>query len=244
MKINKKTALITGANQGIGKEIAIKLLQKGIQVIGTSTSVNGVKIINKYLKKNGFGFVLDLKDSDSILEKMKEIYKKEYSIDILINNAGTKLDNLLVYMSNQEWENVIKINLTSIFYLSKSVIRSMIKKKFGRIITIGSVIGYIGNQGQINYSASKSGLVGFHKSLALEVASKGITVNIVSPGFIKTNLTKDLNIFQYKKHLSKIPMKRIGKPEEIADAVVFLSSEKASYITGHTLHVNGGMYMT
>jgi 3-oxoacyl-[acyl-carrier protein] reductase len=175
---------------------------------------------------------------------MKEIYKKKYSIDILINNAGIKLDNLLVYMNNKEWENVIKINLTSIFYMSKSVIRSMIKNKYGRIITIGSVIGYVGNEGQVNYSASKSGLIGFHKSLALEVASKGITVNIVAPGFIKTNLTKSLNVFQYKKHLSKIPMKRIGTVEEIADAVIFLSSEKASYITGHTLHVNGGMYMT
>ncbi|QCI24986.1 beta-ketoacyl-ACP reductase [Buchnera aphidicola (Rhopalosiphum padi)] len=236
--------MVTGANQGIGKEIAIKLSQKGIQVIGTSTTISGVKVIDRYLKKNGFGFVLDLKDTDSILEKMKEIYKKKYSIDILINNAGVKLDNLLVYMNNKEWENVIKINLTSIFYMSKSVIRSMIKKKYGRIITIGSVIGYIGNEGQVNYSASKSGLIGFHKSLALEVASKGITVNIVAPGLIKTNLTKNLNIFQYKKHLSKIPMKRIGTVEEIADAVIFLSSEKASYITGHTLHVNGGMYMT
>ena len=244
MKIEKKTALVTGANQGLGKEIAIKLSQKGIQVIGTSTTVDGVKTINKYLKKNGFGFILDLKDTDSILEKMKEIYKKKYSIDILINNAGITSDNLLVYMNNKEWENVIKINLTSVFYMSKSVIRSMIKKRYGRIVTIGSVIGYLGNQGQINYSASKSGLIGFHKSLALEVAQKGITVNIVSPGFIKTNLTKNLNCFQYKKHLSKIPMKRIGTAEEIANAVIFLSSEKASYITGQTIHVNGGMYMT
>ncbi|WP_367682250.1 3-oxoacyl-[acyl-carrier-protein] reductase [Buchnera aphidicola] len=236
-------ALVTGANQGIGKEIAKKLSEKGIKVIGTSTTINGVKIINQYLKKNGFGFVLNLKDTDSILEKMKEIYKKNYSIDILINNAGIKSDNLLVYMNSREWENVIKINLTSIFYMSKSVIRSMIKNKYGRIITIGSVIGSIGNRGQVNYSASKSGLIGFHKSLALEVASKGITVNIVAPGLIDTQLTKKLNILQYKKHLSNIPMQRLGTTKEIADAVMFLSSEKASYITGQTLHINGGMYM-
>lgn len=243
MKIKRKTALVTGANQGIGKEIAIKLAKKGIKVIGTSTSINGVKTINKYLKKNGFGFILDFKETSSIVEKMKEIYEKKYSIDILINNAGIKSDNLLIHMNDKEWENVIKVNLTSIFYMSKSVIRSMIKKKYGRIITIGSVIGSMGNQGQVNYSTSKSGLIGFHKSLALEVASKGITVNIVSPGLIKTNFIKKLNQVQYKKNLCKIPMKRIGTTKEIADAVIFLSSEKASYITGHTLHVNGGMYM-
>lgn len=213
-------------------------------MIGTSTTVNGVKTINQYLNKNGFGIILDLKDTDSILEKMKEIYKKKYSIDILINNAGITSDKLIVYMNTREWENVIKINLTSVFYMSKSVIRSMIKKKYGRIITIGSVIGSIGNRGQVNYSASKSGLIGFHKSLALEVASKGITVNIVAPGLIDTKLTKKLNTFEYKKHLSNIPMKRLGTKKEVADAVIFLSSEKASYITGQTLHINGGMYMT
>lgn len=213
-------------------------------MIGTSTTINGVKAINQYLKKNGFGIILDLKDTDSILEKMKEIYKKKCSIDILINNAGITSDKLMVYMNTREWENVIKINLTSVFYMSKSVIRSMIKKKYGRIITIGSVIGSIGNRGQVNYSASKSGLIGFHKSLALEVASKGITVNIVAPGLIDTKLTKKLNTFQYKKHLSNIPMKRLGTKKEVADAVIFLSSEKASYITGQILHINGGMYMT
>ncbi|QCI17169.1 beta-ketoacyl-ACP reductase [Buchnera aphidicola (Aphis helianthi)] len=243
MKNIKKTALVTGANKGIGKAIAIKLIKNGIKVIGTSTTQYGVQIINKYAKKNGFGLILDLKDTNSITEKIKEIYKNKYAIDILINNAGIKLDKLLVYMNDQEWEDVIKINLTSIFYTSKAVIRSMIKKKSGRIITISSIIGYIGGKGQINYSTSKSGLIGFHKSLALEVASKGITVNIVSPGLIQTDFIKDLNIFQYKKYLSQIPMKRLGKVEEIADAVIFLSSKKASYITGQTLHVNGGMYM-
>ncbi|QFQ32522.1 beta-ketoacyl-ACP reductase [Buchnera aphidicola (Aphis fabae)] len=243
MKITTKTALVTGANKGIGKAIAIKLLEQGIRVIGTSTNKYGVQTINKYLKKNGFGFILDLKDTNSITEKIKEIYKHKYSIDILVNNAGVKLDKLLVHMNNTEWEDIIKINLTSIFYTSKAVIRSMIKKKEGRIITINSIIGYTGNKGQINYSTAKSGLIGFHKSLALEVASKGITVNMVAPGLIQTDFIKNLNIFQYKKYLSNIPMKRLGKAEEIADAVIFLSSKKASYITGQTLHINGGMYM-
>ncbi|QCI17746.1 3-oxoacyl-[acyl-carrier-protein] reductase [Buchnera aphidicola (Acyrthosiphon lactucae)] len=243
MNKNKKTALITGANRGIGKEIAKKLINKGVQVIGTSTTKDGVKTIDDYLKGNGFGLVLNLKNTNSIAEKIKEIYQKKYSIDILINNAGIKQDNLLVKMKNKEWEDVIKTNLSSVFYLIKSIIRPMIKKRQGRIITISSVIAYIGNKGQVNYSASKSGLIGFHKSLALEVASKGITVNLVSPGFIKTRFTNTLDSVQYKKYLSNIPMKRLGKKEEIADAVIFLSSSKASYITGHTLHVNGGMYM-
>ncbi|QCI18323.1 SDR family oxidoreductase [Buchnera aphidicola (Aphis nasturtii)] len=243
MKTIKKTALVTGANKGIGKAIAIKLAEKRIRVIGTSTTKYGVEIINKYLKKNGFGLILDLKDTDSITETIKKIYKKKYSIDILVNNAGAKSDKLFIKMNDKEWEDIIKINLTSIFYTSKAVIRSMIRKKEGRIITISSIIGYTGNKGQINYSASKAGLIGFHKTLALEVASKGITVNIIAPGLIKTDFIKDLNIFQYKNYLSKIPMKRLGTAEEIADAVIFLSSQKAAYITGQTLHINGGMYM-
>lgn len=243
MKTIKKTALVTGASKGIGKAIAMKLSAQGIRVIGTSTTQKGVQIINRYLKKNGFGLVLNLQDTNSISNKIQKIYTYERSIDILINNAGVKLDKLLVHMNHKEWEDVIRINLTSIFYTSKAVIRSMIKKKEGRIITISSIIGYTGNRGQINYSASKSGLIGFHKSLALEVASKGITVNMIAPGLIQTGFIKDLNIFQYKKYLSQIPMKRLGKAEEIADAVIFLSSKKASYITGQTLHINGGMYM-
>lgn len=243
MNTNRITALVTGANRGIGKGISEKLIQNGIHVIGTSTNQNGVKIINNYLKNTGFGCILNVKDINSIKEVIKIIHKKNYTIDILINNAGITADNLLVNMTNKEWENIIQTNLTSVFYLTKYVIRSMIKKRTGRIITIGSVIAYTGNQGQINYSSSKSGLIGFHKSLALEVASKGITVNIVSPGLIKTDLTDTLNLIQYRKHLSNIPMKRLGTIEEIADAVMFLASKNASYITGHTLHVNGGMYM-
>ncbi|QCI19911.1 MAG: 3-oxoacyl-[acyl-carrier-protein] reductase [Buchnera aphidicola (Brevicoryne brassicae)] len=242
MKKNKKTALITGANRGIGKAIAEEFVKKGIQIIGTSTTQNGVNIINKYLKENGFGLVLNLNNTDSIIQNIKNISKK-YSIDILINNAGIKKDNLLIKMTDKDWNDVIKTNLTSIFHLIKYVLQSMIKKRYGRIITISSIIGYTGNKGQVNYSASKSGLIGFHKSLALEVASKGITVNIVSPGFIKTDFIKTLNLMQYQKYLSQIPMQRLGYAKEVANAVMFLASEKSSYITGHTLHVNGGMFM-
>ncbi|CAL4326410.1 3-oxoacyl-[acyl-carrier-protein] reductase [Buchnera aphidicola] len=243
MNKNKKTALITGANRGIGKAIAKKLITKGIQIIGTSTTQNGVDIINNYAKENGFGFILNLKNSNTIIKIIQNICEEKYPIDILINNAGIKEDKLLVSMNSTEWEKVIQINLTSIFYLVKSVIRPMIKKRKGRIITISSIIAYTGNKGQVNYSSSKSGLIGFHKSLALEVASKGITVNIVAPGFIQTDFTSTLNTTQYQKYLSQIPMKRPGNTEEVAHAVAFLASEKASYITGHTLHINGGMYM-
>ncbi|CAL4322940.1 3-oxoacyl-[acyl-carrier-protein] reductase [Buchnera aphidicola] len=243
MNTRKKTALVTGATRGIGKAIAERFVEKGIYVIGTATSLSGVKKINNYLKNYGFGIILNLRDTNSITKTIKNIYCQKYIIDILINNAGVKKDNLLIKMTEAEWEDVIKINLISIFYLSKLIVNSMIKKRAGRIITISSVIGYMGNKGQINYSSSKSGLIGFNKSLALEVASKGITVNIVAPGFIQTDMTQTLNPNQYKCHLSNIPMKRLGTVEEIAEAVVFLSSKKSSYITGHTLHVNGGMYM-
>lgn len=184
-----------------------------------------------------------MKDTHSIIQEINNIYQKNYFIDILVNNAGIKKDNLLIKMTYQEWEDVIQTNFSSIFYLCKSIVNSMIKKKRGRIITINSIIGYTGNKGQTNYSASKSGLIGFHKSLALELASKNITVNMIAPGLIYTDMTKSLNETQYKYYLSTIPMKRMGTVDEIADAVIFLSSQKASYITGHTLHINGGMYM-
>ncbi|QCI20487.1 3-oxoacyl-[acyl-carrier-protein] reductase [Buchnera aphidicola (Brachycaudus cardui)] len=243
MKKKKKTALITGASRGIGQAIAKKLITKGIQVIGTSTTQDGVQIINNYVKKNGFGILLNLNNSNDIIEVIKDIFKKKYSIDILINNAGIKEDKLLVKMNSKEWDQVIKTNLTSVFHLVKSVVRPMIQNRRGRIITISSIVAYTGNKGQVNYSASKSGLIGFHKSLALELASKGITVNIVAPGLINTDFINTLNTTQYENYLSQIPMKRTGNVEEVAHSVIFLASEKASYITGHTLHVNGGMYM-
>ncbi|QJC28947.1 beta-ketoacyl-ACP reductase [Enterobacteriaceae endosymbiont of Plateumaris rustica] len=245
MNLKGKLALVTGASRGIGYYISNTLAYYGANVIGTSTSIHGVKIINKYLDKKGIGLVLNLiSNSSSIKKFLKNIRYKFGNIDILVNNAAIISDNLLINMKEYEWNNVLMTNLTSVFKLSKEVIRYMLKKSFGRIITIGSVIGSIGNIGQVNYATSKSGLMGFSKSLALEVAHKGITVNIVSPGFIETDMT-----FKISKHiknniLSKIPFKRFGKPQEIADVVAFLASDKASYITGETIHVNGGLYMS
>lgn len=245
MNNTKKVAVITGANRGLGKGIAEELLNtNNITVIGTSTSQLGCEIINEYLKNNnGIGIKLDISDPNEIITTMNLIYKRFGSIDILINNAGITRDKLLINMKIQDWEKVLNVNLNSIFYLSQSVVKNMIKKKQGKIITIGSVISYIGNIGQTNYSAAKFGLVGFHKSLALELASKGITVNMVAPGLIKTDMTKNLNQKRLNKYLSKIPMKRFGTIKEISKIILFLTSDYANYITGQVIHINGGMYM-
>ncbi|CAL4322303.1 3-oxoacyl-[acyl-carrier-protein] reductase FabG [Buchnera aphidicola (Thelaxes suberi)] len=237
-------AVITGANTGIGKNIAQYFVQKNIIVIGTATSMQGVTIIKKYLHKKGTGIILNLKDLKSIKLTIKNIYKKYGSIDILINNASVKFDKLLFNMTEKEWIDTLTINLTSIFYTCKSVVRYMIKKKYGRIISIGSVIGDIGNIGQINYSTTKAGLIGFNKSLALEIARFGITANIISPGIINTGMLQKLSFKQKQEYLFKIPLKRFGSPQDISNAALFLSSNKASYITGQTIHVNGGMYLT
>ncbi|WP_367678752.1 3-oxoacyl-ACP reductase FabG [Buchnera aphidicola] len=236
--------MITGANTGIGKNIAQYFVQKNIIVIGTATSMQGVTIIKKYLHKKGTGIILNLKDLKSIKLTIKNIYKKYGSIDILINNASVKFDKLLFNMTEKEWIDTLTINLTSIFYTCKSVVRYMIKKKYGRIISIGSVIGDIGNIGQINYSTTKAGLIGFNKSLALEIARFGITANIISPGIINTGMLQKLSFKQKQEYLFKIPLKRFGSPQDISNAALFLSSNKASYITGQTIHVNGGMYLT
>jgi 3-oxoacyl-[acyl-carrier protein] reductase len=244
MNLTGKLALVTGANRGIGYYISNTLANYGAKVIGTSKSIHGVNIINKYLGKKGIGLILNLIDnSESIKKFLNNIHHKFGNIDILVNNAGITSDNLLIKMKESEWNNVLITNLTSVFILSKEVIRYMLKKSFGRIITIGSIIGSIGNIGQVNYAASKSGLIGFSKSLALEVAHKGVTVNIISPGFIETDMTHKLSKYKKNHILSKIPFKRFGKPQEVADAVAFLASDKASYITGETIHVNGGLYM-
>ncbi|MCR3754782.1 MAG: 3-oxoacyl-[acyl-carrier-protein] reductase FabG [Candidatus Westeberhardia cardiocondylae] len=241
-----KIVLITGASRGIGCAIAKIFAKLGACVIGTSTNTKGVKKINQYLKeyKIGMGVKLDVSDIESINRFFQKIYKKFNTIDILINNAGILYDTLLINMSEKHWNKVININLTSVFHMSKAVIHTMIKKCYGRIITIGSIIGSIGNVGQTNYSATKAGLIGFSKSLAKEVASKGITVNVISPGFICTDMTKFLTYKQKKKILSKIPMKRFGHVEDIANVVAFFASDYSSYITGETIHVNGGMYMS
>ncbi|VAX76597.1 3-oxoacyl-ACP reductase FabG [Buchnera aphidicola] len=240
---NKKIALVTGSSKGIGKNISTELIKSGRYVIGTTTTKKGKKEIQKNFKKNGTGIILDLKNIIDTKNKIKETINKFKIIDIFVYNAGIIYDNLLITMKESEWNNVININLSSIFYITKIIIPYMIKKRYGRIIIIGSLSGNLGQKGQTNYSASKAGLIGFSKSLALEVATKGITVNIVSPGYIKTNMTKNFLSRHKKEILKKIPMGYIGKPKDIAHIVSFLSSKKSSYITGQNIHVNGGAYI-
>ncbi|WWP00184.1 MAG: 3-oxoacyl-[acyl-carrier-protein] reductase [Candidatus Dasytiphilus stammeri] len=242
--MKEKVALVTGANRGIGRAIAETLAIRGIIVAGTAKDVKGVNIINTFLiKHGGKGFFLDITNLTGINTILNSITSELGEIDILINNVGITQDNILIKMQPNEWQQVIDINLSSIFYLSKAVIKTMIKKHAGRIINIGSMIGSSGNKGQTNYAAAKSGIIGFSKSLALEVASRGITVNVIAPGFIETNMTKLLNAEIRAEILSKIPMGRFGTVQDIANAVAFLASDEAAYITGETLHINGGMYM-
>ncbi|WMY96447.1 MAG: 3-oxoacyl-ACP reductase FabG [Arsenophonus sp.] len=243
MIFDGKIALVTGASRGIGRAIAELLVQYGAKVIGTSTKKIGSALINSYLNSKGKGYILNVTDTKSVHATLSNIYEEFGKIDILINNAGIRSDNLLIKMKEEEWNKVIHTNLTSIFSLSKTIIRSMIKKRYGRIISIGSVVGTMGNIGQANYAAAKAGIIAFSKSLAREVASRGITVNVVSPGFVETDMTQALTGKQKSGILSTIPVRRFATPQEIANAVIFLASDKAAYITGETLHVNGGMYM-
>ncbi len=238
-----KTALVTGASRGIGKAIATQLASAGAFVIGTATSQKGSDAISEYLGSEGKGMVLNVTSGDSISELLEQI-KSEFSMpDILVNNAGITRDNLLMRMKDEEWDDIIQTNLNSVFKLSKAVLRGMMKKRFGRIVTIGSVVGSTGNPGQSNYAAAKAAVIGFSKSLAREIASRGVTVNVVAPGFIQTDMTHALTDEQKQAILKDVPADRLGKPEEIASAVAFLCSENAAYITGETLHVNGGMHM-
>jgi len=243
MNVNGKIALVTGASRGIGRAIAEKLVAGGATVIGTATSDNGAAAISAYLGDKGKGLVLNVTDAASIDAVLQQIRTEFGEIDILVNNAGVTRDNLLMRMKDDEWQDILDTNLTSVFRLSKAVLRAMMKKRMGRIITIGSVVGTMGNAGQANYAAAKAGLIGFSKSLAREVASRGITVNVVAPGFIETDMTRALNEEQRSGILAEVPAARLGEPQEIANAVAFLASDEASYITGETLHVNGGMYM-
>ncbi|QJC34319.1 SDR family oxidoreductase [Enterobacteriaceae endosymbiont of Donacia cinerea] len=245
MHFKNKIALVTGASKGIGYSIANTLANYGAYVIGTSTNINGIKKINNYLGKNGTGLILDLKNKSPCMinNLIRYIINNFKKLDILINNAGIIYDRLVLNMTDYQWDDVLQINLTSIFRICREVIYYMLKKSFGRIINIGSTIGITGNIGQANYAASKSGIVGFSKSLAREVASKGITVNVISPGYIKTNMTLNLQKKNHDSIIAQIPSKRFGYPQEIADAVIFLASEKASYITGEILNINGGLYM-
>ncbi|MCU8028302.1 3-oxoacyl-ACP reductase FabG [Shewanella oncorhynchi] len=243
LNLTGKVALVTGASRGIGRAIAETLVEAGAVVIGTATSEKGAAAIQEYLGDKGFGLVLNVTDSESVTDLFASIKEKAGDVDILVNNAGITRDNLLMRMKDDEWQDIIDTNLTSLFRLSKPVMRTMMKKRFGRIINIGSVVGTMGNAGQVNYSAAKAGLIGFTKSLAREVASRQITVNAIAPGFIQTDMTDELTEEQQKAIMSQVPMERLGQAQEIANAVLFLASDSAAYITGETLHVNGGMYM-
>ena len=241
--LSGKVALVTGASRGIGRAVAETLVSAGATVIGTATSERGAAAIQEYLGDNGFGLVLDVTDKDSVADLFSAIKEKVGDVNILVNNAGITRDNLLMRMKEDEWGDIIDTNLTSVFRMSKAVMRSMMKKRHGRIINIGSVVGSMGNPGQTNYCAAKAGLLGFTKSLAKEVASRQITVNAIAPGFIQTDMTDELTEEQQQGIMSQVPMARLGQAQEIANAVLFLASDSAAYITGETLHVNGGMYM-
>ncbi|QLB39522.1 3-oxoacyl-ACP reductase FabG [Mannheimia pernigra] len=238
-----KIALVTGATRGIGKAIAEELVAKGYTVVGTATSEKGAESISAYLGGSGKGLVLNVADAESIDCVLKQVKETFGDVDVLVNNAGITRDGLLMRMKDDDWFDIIQTNLTSVYRLSKAVLRPMMKKG-GRIINIGSVVGSMGNPGQTNYCAAKAGLVGFSKSLAKEVASRGITVNVVAPGFIATDMTDELNEDQRNAILSQIPAGELGSPQDIAKAVAFLASDDARYINGETIHVNGGLHMS
>lgn len=244
----QKLVLVTGASRGIGRAIAENLGASGHCIVGTATSEQGAENISQYLKElsiEGQGMKLNVSDPDSISQLLTQI-KSDYSKtpEILINNAGITRDNLLMRMKEEEWDSIIQTNLTSIFRLSKACLRGMMKAKWGKIISIGSVVGSSGNPGQSNYCAAKAAVIGFSKSLAKEIGARGITVNVVAPGFIDTDMTKALDDGQRQSIASSIPLNRLGQPREIAAAVGFLASKGADYITGETIHVNGGLYMS
>ena len=243
--LNGKLVLVTGASRGIGRAIAIALGNAGATVIGTATSEEGAKNISKIFSDNsilGKGMKLNVTDNNQITELLKVISDEFGSVDILINNAGITRDNILVRMKAEEWDDIINTNLSSVFKMSKAVLRGMIKKRSGRIISITSVVGAMGNAGQSNYAAAKAGIMGFTKSLAREVGVRGITVNAIAPGFIETDMTDNLPEDQKAALASQIPMGRLGTVDEVAQAVLFLASDSGSYITAQTLHINGGMY--
>jgi 3-oxoacyl-[acyl-carrier protein] reductase len=245
LDLSGKIVLVTGASRGIGQAIMLTLGAAGAVVIGTATSEKGAQAISDTLKNRallGTGLALDVVDNAQISELMKTISDTYGAVDILVNNAGITRDNLLMRMKEDEWNDIINTNLSSVFKMSKAVLRGMMKKKAGRIISIASVVGAMGNAGQTNYAAAKAGIMGFTKSLAREVGSRGITVNTVAPGFIKTDMTDALPEAQKQALSEQIPLGRLGTVDEIASAVLFLASDAGAYITAQTLHVNGGMY--
>ena len=243
--LDGKLVLVTGASRGIGKAIALTLGRDGATVIGTATTESGAENISKVFvdkKISGKGIKLNVTDNEQIASLVKTVNEEFGPIDILINNAGITRDNILLRMKDDEWEDIIDTNLSSVYKMSKSVLRGMIKNRSGRIISITSVVGAMGNAGQSNYAAAKAGMIGFTKSLAREVGVRGITVNAIAPGFIETDMTDSLPDEQKEALASQIPMGRLGTADEVANAVLFLAGDGGSYITGQTLHVNGGMY--
>ncbi len=244
--MENRIALVTGASRGIGQACALALAKQGMTVIGTATSDKGAEAITVYLQAagaKGCGMKLNVTDAAEVDAVIAAIEKDFGGIAVLVNNAGITRDNLLMRMKDEEWDDIMATNLTSVFRLSRAVIKSMMKARAGRIISIASVVGAMGNAGQTNYSAAKAGIMGFTKSLAREVGSRNITVNCVAPGFIDTDMTKALPDAQRQALLAHIPLGKLGGVEDIANAVAFLAGDQAGYITGTTLHVNGGMYM-
>lgn len=246
MSLENKVALVTGASRGIGKAIALSLLKAGATVVGTATTESGAEKITEYIREaggKGCGLCLDVSDAASIEQVLNTVQEAYGAPQILVNNAGITRDNLMLRMKDDEWDQVLNTNLTSVYRMSKAVLRGMTKARWGRIINISSVVGAMGNAGQANYSAAKAGMEGFTRSLAREIGSRGITVNAVAPGFIDTDMTKDLPEANKQAMLAQIPLGRLGRPEEIAEVVCFLAREESGYITGATIPVNGGMYM-
>ena len=245
MQLDQQVALVTGASRGIGKTIAETLAKAGATVIGTATSESGAQAITDYLSEyGGQGRILDVTSDDSVQQLVADLKDSVGLPQILVNNAGITEDKLLMRMSITDWQKVLDTNLSAIYRMSKAFIRGMMKARSGRIINIGSVIGSMGNAGQSNYAAAKAGLIGFSKALAQEVGGRGITVNVVAPGYIQTDMTADLPEDQKNLLLEKIPLQQLGETEDIAQAVLFLAARSGRYITGETLHVNGGMYMS
>lgn len=240
---DKKIALVTGASRGIGAAIADQLIQDGFFVVGTATSEQGAAQLNQRFAENGAGFVLDVRNAEAIDQLITNIEQHYGSVLILVNNAGITRDNLLLRLSEEDWDDILNIHLKAVYRLSKRVLRGMTKARFGRIINISSVVAHFANAGQTNYSAAKAGMEAFSRSLAKEMGSRQITVNSVAPGFIATEMTAELSEDIRKKMTDQVALNRLGEPQDIANAVSFLASDRASYITGTVLHVNGGLYM-
>lgn len=244
--LKNQIALVTGASRGIGQAIALELGKQGATVIGTATTENGTQAIGRFLREaggSGTGMTLNVNNAAQIESVIKAVQDEFGDISILVNNAGVTRDNLLLRMKDDEWDEIVETDLKSVFRLSRAVLRSMMRVRYGRIINISSVVGATGNIGQTNYAAAKAGMLGFSKSLAREVGSRNITVNCVAPGFIATDMTRSLTEKQQQYLLQQIPVGRLGRAEEVASAVAFIASPAAGYITGATLHLNGGMYM-